>query len=154
MSIESKEDESGSAAHLRQLAADMPEVRVVHATPAARAIRSSVLRVLLGPLQAVPGYTFPPRLEGGEGIVAFETIGGDNYLSINAFQAGVRYHLARGGDREFMLLAFDGREAQELIAPGSTSARSAIAAKRGERTVARSAEPGTPAEVRAATVQR
>ena len=65
MSFESKEDESESAAHLRQLAADMPEVRVVHATPAARAIRSQVLRVLLNPLQAVPGYTSSPRLEDG-----------------------------------------------------------------------------------------
>ena len=130
MSFESKEDESESAAHLRQLAEDMPEVRVVHATPAARAIRSSVLRVLLNPLQAVPGYTFTPRLEDGAGIVAFETIGDDNYLSINAFQAGVRYHLARGGDREYMLLAFNGREVQELIAPGSTSAADPLPAIR------------------------
>ena len=130
MSFESKEDESESAAHLRQLAEDMPEVRVVHATPAARAIRSPVLRILLGPLQAVPGYTFSPRLEDGEGIVAFETIGDDNYLSINAFQAGVRYHLARGGDREYMLLAFNGREVQELIAPGSTSAADPLPAIR------------------------
>ena len=66
---------------------------MVHATPAARAIRSPVLRVLLNPLQAIPGYTFSPRLEDGEGIVAFETIGNDHFLSINAFQAGARYHL-------------------------------------------------------------
>ena len=130
MSIESKEDESESAARLRQLAADVPEVRVVHATPAARAIRSPVLRVLLNPLQAVSGYTFSPRLEDGEGIVAFETIGDDHYLSINAFQAGVRYHLARGGDREYMLLAFDGLEVQELVAPGSTSAADPLPAIR------------------------
>ena len=31
MSSESKEDESEPAAHLRQLAEDMPEVRVAHA---------------------------------------------------------------------------------------------------------------------------
>jgi len=123
MSFESKADES-------EPAADVPEVRVVHATPAARAIRSPVLRVLLSPFQAVPGYTFSPRLEDGEGIVAFETIGDDNYLSINAFQAGVRYHLARGGDREYMLLAFNGREVQELIAPGSTSAADPLPAIR------------------------
>ena len=93
-------------------------VSVVQASPDVRPVLlpSPLVRISLRSLQAMPGYTSSPVLEDGAGIVAYDTVNGEDFLVVNAYKAGTQYRF--GGGQDFKLYAFCGRELQEVVAPG------------------------------------
>ena len=99
-----------------------PAVSVVQASPDVRPVPlpTPLVRISLRSLQAMPGYTSSPVLEDGAGIVAYDTVDGEDFLVVNAYKAGTQYRF--GGGQDFKLYAFCGRELQEIVAPGSTTA--------------------------------
>jgi len=96
-------------------------VSVVQASPDVRPVLlpSPLVRISLRSLQDMPGYTSSPVLEDGAGIVAYDTVNGEDFLVVNAYKAGTQYRF--GGGQDFKLYAFCGRELQEVVAPGCTT---------------------------------
>jgi len=73
-------------------------VSVVQASPDVRPVLlpTPLVRISLRSLQAMPGYTSSPVLEDGAGIVAYDTVDGEDFLVVNAYKAGTQYRFGGG----------------------------------------------------------